>query len=203
MIAPRNPADDWMGRVADPSLRSPMDEITRALVARAQHEGRSRLAPPEGVGDESVTPRRVFWLRVLFALDVIGAGAPGAWLLFSSSTAVDWLFGGHGEPDTAISMLGCIWLGMGVLAVAGLLRPVTMSPLLLVQLLYKGFWLALVAAPSLARGEAVSFVIAGVFLAWAVAVAIALPWRRLFANEVALRNGLGSRDSARSRSASS
>jgi hypothetical protein len=145
----------------------------------------------------------VFWLRVLFALDVIGAGVPGVLLLVQSAAAIDWFFAGGAAPGPVTAMLGCVWLGMGVLAIAGIVRPVALSPLLVLQLIYKTCWLAFVAAPAFSRGEAFSPVVAGVFLAWTIAVAITVPWRSLFAKDCGCFGALGVNHGVDSRSPTS
>lgn len=81
-------------------------------------------------------------------------------------------------------MLGCVWLSMGLLAIAGLFRPVTFSPLLLLQLFYKGIWLGLFAVPSLWNGGTPPVVVSVLFLFWVFAVAAILPWRTMFISEV-------------------
>ena len=185
MIASRHPSHDRNSRVRELSLREPMNEMARALIARAKSRDVWHGQHVASLSDNaSVTPTRRFWLRVLFALDVIGAGVPGVLLLLHSRPAIEWLFAGQAAPGAATAMLGCIWLSMGLLALAGLFRPVTCSPLLLLQLLYKATWLAFVAAPFAAQGEAVPLAVAAVFLGWTIAVAFALPWRELLASDV-------------------
>jgi hypothetical protein len=140
--------------------------------------------PVEG----TVWERRRFWLRVLFALDVIGAGGPGVLMLAAPEAANRLLFAGGLTPDAGTRVLGCVWVSLGVLAVAGLFRPVTFGPVLLVQFGYKLIWLGVVGIPALVAGGAVPWVLAGIFAGWVAAVGVAAPWGALFGREA--REGL-------------
>jgi hypothetical protein len=192
MIAPLGSMNQRTERVYTRSRREPSEEPSPALQRASCDDGAMTLPVAGRSGAAtSVTARQMFWLRVLFALDVIGAGAPGVLLLVQSAAAIDWFFAGGAAPGPATSMLGCLWLAMGALAVAGLFRPVALSPLFVLQLIYKGCWLAFVAAPALSRGEAFSPIVAGVFLAWTVAVAITVPWRALFARDFDASEAIG------------
>ena len=131
-----------------------------------------------GAGRDAV--RRV-WLRVLFALDFVGAGGPGVLMLAAPDKAGDLLFGGNLSPDAATRVLGCVWIALGLLSVAGLMRPVRFSPVLLVQFAYKLVWLIAIGLPTIAAGGSVPPVLAAIFVMWVLAVGIAAPWRVLFA----------------------
>ncbi len=185
MIAPRKPTHEPSSHREVVALRRLRDVTPPSWMPSARTG-----STPQKTRDESqcetdvVSSSRVLALRILFALDVIGAGVPGLLLLFSSSNALEWLFASRMEPGPATAMLGCVWLSMGVLAIAGLFRPVTFSPLLLLQLLYKAIWLGCFGLPTLWNGEMPPVIATAVFLTWVVAVAATLPWRILFANEI-------------------
>lgn len=142
----------------------------------------ARPVPAQSRGDEVSQSRRV-WLRVLFALDILGAGGPGVLMLAAPDKAGDLLFGGDLTPDAATRVLGCVWIALGLLAVAGMLRPVTFSPVLLLQFGYKLVWLSVVALPAAVAGEPVPPVLAIVSAGWVVAVGIAVPWGDLLRPE--------------------
>lgn len=122
---------------------------------------------------------RVFWLRILFALDVIGAGVPGLLILAAPQVLSGWFFAesSAGGPDG--KLLGCVWLALSACALQGVFRPLTFSPLLLMQLVYKSIWLLAIALPAALSGQSVSLVPVIVFTAWVVAVGAALPWRTI------------------------
>ena len=104
-------------------------------------------------------------------------------MLVAPQLANDLIFDGGLTPDTGTRVLGCVWVALGLLSVAGLLRPVTFSPVLLVQFGYKLIWLVIVGVPALAAGETVPPVLAAIFAGWVVAVGAATPWRALFGME--------------------
>src|SRR5688572_1827114 len=137
MIAPRKPTHEPSSHREVVALRRPRDVTPPSWTPDAKFGSTPQRTREESqCGTNVVSNTRVLALRILFALDVIGAGVPGFLLLFSSSKALDWLFASRMEPGPATAMLGCVWLSMGVLAIAGLFRPVMLSPLLLLQLLY-------------------------------------------------------------------
>jgi len=184
MIAPRNALHEpstrrefavlrgLSHRPAPSSTRDAADGSSwRANHSTSQHEPRF------------ISEKRRLALRVLFALDVIGAGVPGLLLLVSSEKAIAWLLADRIAAGSVTALLGCVWLSMGLLAIAGMFRPVTLSPLLLLQLLYKGIWLGTVGATTYWNGGSPPPIMTAVFLAWVIAVAATLPWRFLFANE--------------------
>lgn len=153
----------------------------------------SVIERPHGTGSvpygakNAVSERRRFWLRVLFALDVIGAGGPGVLMLVAPEVANRLLFAGELTPDAATRVLGCVWVSLGLLSIAGLFRPVTFSPVLLVQFGYKLVWLVVVGFPTLMTGEPVPWVLAGIFAGWVAAVGVATPWSALFGREMLSR----------------
>lgn len=79
-------------------------------------------------------------------------------------------------------MVGAFWTAIAVLSVLGLRWPQAMLPLLLLQLVYKGLWLIVVAVPmwaGLTQGplpKAMTFF----FVAWVLVLPWVIPWRRLF-----------------------
>jgi hypothetical protein len=153
--------------------------IARRETSLCSHRPDAALAMRSATSAPRVTRPREFWLRVLFALDIVGAGVPGSLLLVSPHVIGEWLFGGDLSPDAATSVLGSIWIALGLLSIAGLAWPVAFSPILLVQLTYKLTWLLAVALPTVATGRPVPLLAAVVSAIWVIAVAAAVPWRLL------------------------
>lgn len=137
-------------------------------------------ASPPPNGEHAVPEARRFWLRVLFAFDILGAGGCGLLVLAAPDLARRWLFAESFTPDASGNVLGCIWIALGLLSIAGLVRPVTFSPVLLVQFAYKLTWLLAIALPSAVAGGAVPSVLALIFGGWVIAVGVTVPWRHLF-----------------------
>lgn len=85
---------------------------------------------------------RLYAMRVLFFLTFIGL-APGAWQEIISPAAA-W------EPFYGVAV--SFWAALSLLAVFGILYPVRMIPLLILQLAYKAVWLAGVGFPLWQQG---------------------------------------------------
>ncbi|HEX6985574.1 MAG TPA: hypothetical protein VF170_09365, partial [Planctomycetaceae bacterium] len=134
MIAPNGP---FPSEVADAPVAGREDGESMWVPGKRRRDVPPSVAflrpePPavEEPVRRSLLSSRRFWLRVLFGLDVIGAGGPGVLLLAAPETASRWLFAGGLTPDAGTAVLGCVWAALGLLSIAGLFRPVTFSPVL-------------------------------------------------------------------------
>ena len=78
-------------------------------------------------------------------------------------------------------LVGALWTGILVLSILGLFQPLRLSPVLLLQLIYKLVWLAVYVAPRLLRGEtaAVPWAIAGLFAGMVIVWPFIIPWSYL------------------------
>ncbi len=77
-------------------------------------------------------------------------------------------------------VVGCLWLGIAVLSALGLWQPLTFWPVLLIQLIYKGTWLLVVALPAIRSGESYPSGMAGTFLLWVLALPFLISWEYFF-----------------------
>jgi len=77
---------------------------------------------------------------------------------------------------------GSFWTVIVIGSVIGLFHPVSMSPLLLIQVIYKSIWLVVFVVPLLVRGQgnAVPWGIAGTFLFIVLTYPWVIPWGKLF-----------------------
>ncbi len=80
------------------------------------------------------------------------------------------------------TILGSLWTAILIGSVIGLFHPVSMSPLLLIQIIYKSLWLLVFVLPLLVRGQgnAVPWGVAGTFLFVVLTYPWVIPWGRLF-----------------------
>ena len=85
------------------------------------------------------------------------------------------------EPTNAIAW--CVWTAFATLAGLGILRPLKMLPILLLEIFYKVLWLIIVAYPlwstrslegSSAEGTTEAFL-------WVILPIVAVPWTYVFA----------------------
>ncbi|SFG16789.1 hypothetical protein SAMN05518865_10930 [Duganella sp. CF458] len=117
---------------------------------------------------EGVMRINLYLLRLLYAL---------MFFMLGQTTWTEILtHQGQWEPNQAVAWT--VWTAFATLAGLGLLRPVKMLPIILLEVFYKVMWLAIVAYPLWARGELVgspaestTYAFLGVLLA-----IVAVPW---------------------------
>ncbi len=121
-------------------------------------------------------------LQVIYALNILVAGFVGLTALFFPKFSATIVFENTIIPNYSQRIVGCLWTAIALGSVLGLLDPVKWSPILLIQLLYKGFWLIFVALPMLFQGKIADIPrgIACFFLVWVVALIFFLPYQYLF-----------------------
>ena len=86
------------------------------------------------------------------------------------------------ESEGFRTILGSLWTAILVGSILGLFFPVQMSPLLLIQVIYKSLWLSVFVMPRLPKGK-VSEVPSGIALVFLVIVLSypwVIPWGHLF-----------------------
>jgi hypothetical protein len=123
-------------------------------------------------GDKSrhdgVAPINIYLMRLVYTLMLVFLGKD-SWTYILTHT---------GEWVPLDAMAWSLWAAFATLGLLGILQPVRMLPILLLEVFYKILWLALVAYPlwahdklagSHAEGMAYAF-------AWVVLPVIAIPW---------------------------
>jgi hypothetical protein len=91
---------------------------------------------------------------------------------------------GAWEPADAVAW--CVWTGFAMLAGLGILRPLKMLPILLLEIFYKLLWLMLVAYPLWSKGTLAGSSAEGItsgFL-WVILPIVAVPWAYAFGTYV-------------------
>jgi hypothetical protein len=80
------------------------------------------------------------------------------------------------------TILGSLWTAILIGSVIGLFHPVSMSPLLLIQVIYKSLWLVVFVLPLVLRGQgnAVPWSVAGTFIFIVVTYPWVIPWAKVF-----------------------
>src|ERR1700761_7990461 len=117
---------------------------------------------------EGVRRINIFLLRLLYVLMFFVLGKE-VWTHILTHK-------GAWEPADAVQW--CVWAAFATLAGLGILRPVKMLPIVLLEIFYKLLWLALVAYPlwstgTLAGSPAEATTVA--FL-WVILPIVAVPW---------------------------
>lgn len=116
-------------------------------------------------------------LKIVYVLNILVAGQIALSAISNPKVAAMTTFGAAYPPSEVIRLVGCLWLGIAVLSVLGLLRPLTFSPVLLLQLIYKGTWLLVVALPALRSGAPFPRTMALFFVAWVLVLPFVIPWK--------------------------
>jgi hypothetical protein len=107
----------------------------------------------------------------------------GLLTLFGGATGLRWVFQNKFTESEGIrTILGSLWTAILLGSILGLIFPVQMSPLLLIQVIYKSLWLLAFVLPLLLKGRSseVPWGIAVTFLVIVVSYPWVIPWRELF-----------------------
>jgi hypothetical protein len=91
---------------------------------------------------------------------------------------------GSWEPTDAIAW--CVWTAFATLAGLGIIRPLKMLPILLLEIFYKVLWLVIVAYPLWSNGTLAGSPAEGATSAflWVLLPIVAVPWAYVFGNYI-------------------
>jgi hypothetical protein len=91
---------------------------------------------------------------------------------------------GSWEPMNA--MAWCVWTAFATLAGLGIIRPLKMLPILLLEIFYKVLWLVIVAYPLWSTGKLAGSEAEGITMVflWVTLPIVAVPWGYVFANYI-------------------
>lgn len=122
-------------------------------------------------------------LLIPYAFNILVLVPVGLLTLFGGAAGVRLVFQDKFPESEGIrTILGSLWTAILVASILGLFYPVPMSPLLLIQVVYKSLWLAVFVLPRLlgGRGGEVPWGIAAAFLVIVVSYPWVIPWAQLF-----------------------
>jgi hypothetical protein len=115
-------------------------------------------------------------LKLVYIANIIVAGWISLTSIFSPKTSSTTVFQSAYQPTEVMRLVGCLWLAIAILSILGLWRPISFSPILLVQLIYKGTWLLVVALPAIKNNEPYPSGMALFFVIWVVVLPFVIPW---------------------------
>ena len=89
------------------------------------------------------------------------------------------------ESEGTRTILGSLWTAILVASCLGLIFPVQMSPVLIIQIIYKSLWLLVFVVPRLLSGRSreVPWGVTVTFLVIVLTYPWIVPWGQLFASE--------------------
>jgi hypothetical protein len=132
---------------------------------------------------EGVRPIHIYLLRLVYILMFFVLGKD-TWTQILTHR-------GPWEPNDAV--VWCVWTGFATLAGLGIIRPLKMLPILLLEIFYKVLWLMIVAYPLWSAGRlegSAAEAITSAFL-WVILPIVAVPWRYAFVTYVYKPRGHG------------
>ena len=115
-------------------------------------------------------------LKIIYIANIIVAGWIGITSLFFPKLSSATIFQNSYQTTDIIRLVGCLWLAIAILSVLGFLRPLTFSPVLLLQLIYKGTWLLVVAVPAIKNHNSYPAGMVIFFLVWVLILPFVVPW---------------------------
>ena len=116
-------------------------------------------------------------LKIIYVLNIIVAGQIAISAISNPKVAAMTTFGGAYQSHEVIKLVGCLWLAIAILSILGLFKPIVFSPVLLMQLIYKGAWLLIVAIPAIRLSEPYPKTMAIFFLVWVIILPFLIPWK--------------------------
>jgi hypothetical protein len=115
-------------------------------------------------------------IKLIYIANIIVAGYIGITSLFFPKLSSVTVLQNAYPPTDVIRLVGCLWLAIAILSLLGLWRPLTFSPVLLLQLIYKGSWLLVVAIPAIKNNQPYPLGMAIFFLIWVLILPFVIPW---------------------------
>jgi hypothetical protein len=117
---------------------------------------------------DGVRPINIYLLRLLYALMFFVLGR-SAWTEILTH---------QGAWESLDAMAWTVWAAFATLAGLGILRPLKMLPIILLEVLYKVMWMVMVAYPLWSRGELAGSPVEGMANAfiWVILPIVAVPW---------------------------
>ena len=127
---------------------------------------------------EGVPKINIYILRLMFFLMVVFLGKD-AWTHILTF---------KGTWNATDAMAWCIWASYSVLAILGILNPLKMLPIVMLEIFYKVFWLVLVAYPLWKSNKLIGSPVEGMTngFIWVLLPIIGMPWRYFFKQYISI-----------------
>lgn len=89
------------------------------------------------------------FIQVIFVFNILVTGVVGSITLFATSKAPQLVFSEAYVSNDSMKMIGAFWIAIGVCSTIGLWNPLEFSPVLIIQIIYKGLFLIVEVIPTL------------------------------------------------------
>lgn len=121
---------------------------------------------------DGVRKINIYLLRALYTLIFV----------FVGKSSWTYIFANYGALDPMEGVVWCVWAAFSVLSLAGIIYPLKMLPIILLEILYKVIWLLVVAYPLWSVGQLEGSDAEGLMLPflWVILPIVAVPWKYVF-----------------------
>ena len=125
---------------------------------------------------DGVRPINIYLLRLVFILMFFVLGK-ATWTRILTH---------RGSWDPTDAVVWCVWTAFATLAGLGIIRPLKMLPILLLEIFYKVLWLIIVAYPLWSSAKLQGSPAEGITAAflWVILPIVAVPWGYVFVNYI-------------------
>lgn len=120
-------------------------------------------------------------MKIMYLANILVAGWVGISSLFFPKYAIRAVWEHAYGVSEIMKMTGCLWIGITLLSLFGLFRPLTFAPVFLLQLIYKGTWLLVVTLPAVQNDLPYPKGMASFFMIWVLILPFVIPWKEWFA----------------------
>ncbi len=131
-----------------------------------------------------ITKKYLKRLRFMYLYTLIGAGGFGIAIIISPDV-IQSLFKMPAQDPLTFGITGSVYLAFGILSILGLIFPIKLIPVLMLQLLYKTIWLFGIMLPVFLKGqfELHAVLVALIFLTYIIGDLVSIPFKYLFEKE--------------------
>ena len=116
----------------------------------------------------------------MYLANILVAGWISVSSLFFPKIAETAVFTNDFTYSESIRLVGALWMGIAILSVIGMFYPLKMSPVLLMQLIYKLLWILASAIPAMVNQQPYPKAMAAFFITWILILPFVIPWKELF-----------------------
>ncbi len=127
------------------------------------------LFKPDFKRYEGVRTINIYLLRALYTLIFV----------FVGKSSWSYIGANYGALESMEGVVWSVWAAFSILSFIGIIYPLKMLPIILLEILYKVIWLLVVAYPLWSVGQLEGSDAEGLFLpfVWVILPIVAVPWK--------------------------
>ncbi len=127
------------------------------------------LFKPDFKRYEGVRTINIYLLRALYTLIFV----------FVGKSSWSYIGANYGALESMEGVVWSVWAAFSILSFIGIIYPLKMLPIILLEILYKVIWLLIVAYPLWSVGQLEGSDAEGLFLpfVWVILPIVAVPWK--------------------------